>query len=105
MGGSHGPMCGALGNSNEPKRIIPPRLARSKVPEMEAIQSPGWWMHDVFPTNGAKLSVLEIAGSKTYSKCVSCVMIGYGLAHNDSRFILVQAKCPTSSRGSVGCIA
>ena len=29
-------------------------------------------------------------------------MIGGGLALNDTRFILVQATCPTSSGGSVG---
>jgi hypothetical protein len=48
---------GATGNSSEPKRIVPPRLMRLEVPEMEAIQLPGRWMHDVLPTDDAKLSV------------------------------------------------
>jgi hypothetical protein len=60
-GGSHSPMRGAVGNSNESKRIVPPRLARSEVREMEAIQTPRWWTHDVLFTDGAKLSVLEMA--------------------------------------------
>jgi hypothetical protein len=42
---------------------------------------------------------------KPTQTCMLCVVIGSGLAHNDSRFILVQEKCPTSSRGSVGFIA
>jgi hypothetical protein len=62
-GGSHSPACGALGNSNEPKRIVPLRIMRLDVPKMEAIRSPGWWTHDVLPTDGAKLSVPEMAGS------------------------------------------
>jgi hypothetical protein len=56
-------MRGAAGNSSEPKRIIPPKLTRSEVPEMEAIQSLGWWTHDVFPTDSANLSVSEVVGN------------------------------------------
>jgi hypothetical protein len=63
MGGSHSPMRGATGNSSESKRIVPSRLARLEVPDMEAIQSPGRWTHDVCPTDGTILSVLEMAGS------------------------------------------
>jgi hypothetical protein len=36
-GGSHSPICGATGNSSEPKQIVPPKLVRSEVPKMEAI--------------------------------------------------------------------
>jgi hypothetical protein len=36
-GGSHSPRRGAVGNSSEPKRIAPPRLARLEMPETEAI--------------------------------------------------------------------
>jgi hypothetical protein len=63
MGGAHSPACGAMGNSNEPKRIGSPRLTRPKVPEMKAIQLRGRWTHDVLPTYGAKLSVPEMTGS------------------------------------------
>jgi hypothetical protein len=56
-------MRGATGNSSESKRIVPSRLARLEVPDMEAIQSPGRWTHDVCPTDGTILSVLEMAGS------------------------------------------
>jgi hypothetical protein len=40
------------------------------------------------------LSVSKMAGSKIYSKCMPCVDIRNGLAHNDSRFILVQSILP-----------
>jgi hypothetical protein len=52
-----------MGNSNEPKQIISLRLVRLDVSEMKATQSPGQWMHDALPTDGAKLSVPEIVGS------------------------------------------
>jgi hypothetical protein len=32
--------------------------------------------------------------AETYSKRVVCVVIGGGLPHNDSRFILIQANVP-----------
>jgi hypothetical protein len=63
MGGAHSPARGAMGNSNEPKQIISLRLVRLDVSEMKATQSPGQWMHDALPTDGAKLSVPEIVGS------------------------------------------
>jgi hypothetical protein len=63
MEGSHNPMRGAAGNSSELKRIVPPRLARLEVPEMEVIQLPRRWTHDVLSTEGAKLSVPEMVGS------------------------------------------
>jgi hypothetical protein len=35
---------------------------------------------------------------------LNCIVIGCGLAHNDSRSILVQAIVPYVQSGSVGCI-
>jgi hypothetical protein len=46
-GGAHSPMCGAMENSNEPKQILSPRLARPEVLETKAIRSSGWWTNDV----------------------------------------------------------
>jgi hypothetical protein len=63
MGGAHSPVRGAMGNTNEPKRIVSPRPARLEVSETKAIRSPGRWMHDVLPTDSVKLSALEMAGS------------------------------------------
>jgi hypothetical protein len=51
------------------------------------------------------ISVSEMADSQIYSKCKLRVVIGHGLAHNNSRFILVQAIVPYVQLGSVGCIA
>jgi hypothetical protein len=52
-----------MGNSNEPKRIVSHRLVRLEVSDTKAIRSLGQWMHDVLPTDGAKLLVSEMAGS------------------------------------------
>jgi hypothetical protein len=41
MGGSHSPMREAMGNFNEPKRIVSLRLVRLDMSEMKAIRSPG----------------------------------------------------------------
>jgi hypothetical protein len=79
-------MCGAAGNSSEPKRIVLPRLARSEVLEMEAIRSPGQWTHDVLPTVG-----FQKWPAAKFIRIVSRFVIGCGLVHNDSRSILVQS--------------
>jgi hypothetical protein len=63
MVGSQSLARGAVGNSNETKRIISLRLVRLDVSEMEAIRSPGWWTQDVLPTDSAKLSIPEMAGN------------------------------------------
>jgi hypothetical protein len=62
-GGSHNPTREAMENSNELKRIVSLKLVRLEVSETKAIRSPGHRMHNVLPTDGAKLSVPEMAGS------------------------------------------
>jgi hypothetical protein len=37
IGGAHNPACGAMGNSNEPKQIVSPRLTWLEVSETKAI--------------------------------------------------------------------